>query len=180
MKIYNSKLADFFISEEIFKERISIEDMRDSYAEENIEHIQELSIKDHQKELLENFFSNPEFKTYSDLYARKNNKVKPYAVLDAHGSLVDNEWKFQDKGRDYSINNWIKKREGTYGSFLITCCNEGKTAIPKSKKSVIVFSNGATSFGSDGWNFEIILPGQDRPFNPYCLEYEINNLKSRK
>jgi len=186
MKTFNSKLVDFFMSNEIHKERVTLDGFGGIFEDDlEKEKILDYISESYREGVFDNFFYIPELKMYCDTYAKKN-KLKPYAVLDAHGDYEDGFWNYEDDGESYPVQKWINKNDGKYGSLLIACCNENAEEIPRSKKSIIVFSNGMTTdnrfshLSEENYNFEAIFPGQKEPLNLYCIEHEIRQLKKRK
>jgi len=201
MKELNSKLFDYFISEDMFRERVSLNSLDVELGEENLDFLEDIDeefeagridhslfedqfFEDYAKGVFNNFFPHLHgLRDECDSYAKKK-KLSPYIVLDAHGDHKNGKWDFYDDDKNYSVQRWINKQDGKYGSILIACCN-ADAVIPRSKESIIIFSNGSTIDNRTGsdlplYNFEVILPGQKEPINGYSLEDDFKQLKSRK
>jgi len=130
------------------------------------------------------FFANkPEFLKYCEVYA-ETKRLKPFAVLDAHGDDFDGVWKYIEGRRAFPVQSWIDRQDGKYGTLLIACCNP-RTSLPKSRKSLVWFSNGDTILGEETrhespFNFELYHPGEKKILDVYQVEDLLTKEERRK
>jgi len=134
------------------------------------------------------FLDKEDYRKYCEIHAKKL-KLKPFAILQAHGSVDNGIWIYSDGKEDRRVQSWINQQDGKYGTLLLMPCNgftsderPTKPVVPYSKKSLLIFSNGKTcmgqtNLGSGGFNFEMCLPNQKEPINSYEIEYHLRKLK---
>ncbi len=117
------------------------------------------------------------FREILKLYSKKNN-LHGYALLQAHSGRKKGKWWFSDRKRDYILQNWINKVDGTTLAILLYCCNEHNLEV-KSEQSIIIHSTSklnAKKFIQNRARMRIYMPREGYLDTHYRLRKTIDSL----
>lgn len=130
------------------------------------------------------FYSRDHFRQYCEIYAKQQG-LKPYGILSAHGSFRDEEWTYDTDTSSENIQDWIAENDGAYGTLIIACCNS-EAVTPDSERSLLFVPDRTFELfiyhPKDGKIahpvFSIIKPGGIE-IDSYTIRYELEQLKRR-
>ena len=175
MRTYTIDDVVLFCSEDIAREY------------ENDKDIGEFDPVIHVRNCLDTFFSDPKIKELAELYS-KINKLRGMAILSAHGGCDYNynrrkwkKWVYYDDKKIFSVQGWINKWDGRYGTLILHCCNPEHLEIYSRKSSVVCCNNVYSGLlqAHCKVQVEIYLP-RIRYVDSYIIDNVIKEFKKKK
>jgi len=92
---------------------------------------------------------------------QSNTGLEGYILLDAHGTLNERKWMFEDGKRKLIVQNWINKLDGKALALLLYCCNPHYHGITAKKSAVIHATMDVDrSHLARGRGFDVYIPGK--------------------
>ncbi len=157
------------------------EDMAREYEED--EDIGEFDPEIHIDTCLDSFLKkNPKIKKLAELHSRIN-KLKGKIILSAHGGCDytyydKKKWTYFDNKKEFSIQGWVNKWDGRYGTLILHCCNPEHLEIYSKKSAVVCYNHiysGIKQARCEG-QVEIYIPKLEY-VDSYIIDNEIEKMR---
>jgi len=185
LKLWELPSYDYFYSPEGEKENLEQGYLMDiqmglpANRETELNEIEVIATLNCNKEAFE---ANDEFKELARLNAQLYNLPERIALVEAHGSLSDDEkrWKFASQDKHFLVQTLVNKLDEHYSSIWLVICNEGQKPINSQKSAAFIYNSNVpagTGIRKNSLvNLELYLP-KIGYIDTYMTEHLIKQFK---